>query len=95
MKETKEEKFKRLAEARTNRILKELRLLGNLSNKCNYSYDQKQVNKIFRVISEEIVWTKMKFVDLKKIDFGLGASQAGEGKCHMIFVVIIAFNTGR
>ena len=44
--ETREQKFKRLAEARTNRILHDLRLLGNLSAP-NYQWDKKDVNKIF------------------------------------------------
>ena len=36
-KETKDEKFRRLAEARVNKILHLFRLLGNLSWTANYS----------------------------------------------------------
>ncbi len=52
--ETKEEKFKRIATARTRRILSDLRLLGNCSNTSVYSYTQGDVNKIFLSIDREI-----------------------------------------
>ena len=37
--ETKREKFVRLVEARTNKIIAMIRLLGNCSNKANYDYE--------------------------------------------------------
>ena len=54
MAENDREKFKRLAEQRTNRIIKILRLLGNLSNKSNYSYDKGDIDKIFSVLHTEL-----------------------------------------
>lgn len=45
--------FVRLAETRTNRVLRDLDLLGNLSNKSNYSYDEKDVTKILHAISRK------------------------------------------
>ena len=36
--QTREERFKRLAEQRVNVILDKLRLLGQLSNRGNYEY---------------------------------------------------------
>ena len=46
MEETKRQKFQRLAEARTNRIIEQLDILGNLSNRSNYEYTKEEVNKI-------------------------------------------------
>ena len=59
--ETKEEKFKRIATARTLRILNDLRLLGNCSNTSIYSYTQKDVNKIFSAIEKELKRVKAMF----------------------------------
>ena len=45
-KETKEERFIRLAEARVNKILSMMRLLGNLSSTGFYQYSRDQVEQI-------------------------------------------------
>lgn len=50
MKESKRERFVRLAEARTNKILNMMRLLGNCSSKNNYEYTDKDVQKIFNTL---------------------------------------------
>ncbi len=55
------QKFKNLAEKRTTNAIKQIRLIGNLSNKGNYSYDDKDVNKIFTALSREIKAMKDKF----------------------------------
>ena len=52
--ETKREKFVRLAEARTNKIIDMIQLLGNCSNQSQYEYTQKDVNKIFNAIQTEL-----------------------------------------
>ena len=59
--EIKSERFKRIAESRTNRIIEALRLLGNCSNRSNYSYTDEEVKKIFSVIEAEVKETKLKF----------------------------------
>lgn len=59
--ESKREKFKRLAEARTNKIIDMIRLLGNLSSKSTYDYFDDDVVKIFNSIEKEIKIAKMKF----------------------------------
>ncbi len=43
--ETKEEKFKRLAEARMNKALEQFKLIENLAS-SNYSFTPEQVQKI-------------------------------------------------
>ncbi|HCQ55969.1 MAG TPA: hypothetical protein DIU30_06490 [Clostridiales bacterium] len=61
MLDDKKERFVRIAERRTNNILEQLRLLGNCSNKNNYSYTEEDVKKIFSVIETELKEVKMKF----------------------------------
>ena len=60
-KESKEERFKRLAEARVNKLLKSIRLLGNLSNKNNYAYTDDDIIEMLGKIRTEIGVTKKKF----------------------------------
>ncbi len=66
--ETKREKFVRLAEARTNKIIDMLQLLGNCSNASVYDYTQQDVDKIFSAIEAEMKEAKKKFnkVESKK-----------------------------
>lgn len=59
--ESKREKFVRLAETRTNKIIDMIRLLGNCANKANYDYSDADVQKIFNAIEKEIKTTKTKF----------------------------------
>lgn len=59
--ETKREKFVRIAEARTNKILNMIQLLGNCSNTSMYEYTQKDVNKIFNAIQNELDAAKKKY----------------------------------
>ncbi len=59
--ETKNEKFKRIAENRVNRIIDQIRVLGNLSNTSNYEYSMDEVNQIFKTIEVELANTKEMF----------------------------------
>lgn len=59
--ESKREKFVRLAETRTNKIIDMIRLLGNCANKANYDYSEADVQKIFSAIEKEIKTAKTKF----------------------------------
>lgn len=59
--ETKREKFIRLAEARTNKIIDMLQLLGNCSNSNAYDFTQQDVDKIFNAIEAEAREAKKKF----------------------------------
>ena len=61
MSETKREKFVRIAEARTNRIIDTLQLLGNLSNTGTYEYSKKDVDQMFKAIEEAISDARSKF----------------------------------
>ena len=61
-KETKEERFIRLAEARVNKILSMMRLLGNLSSTGFYQYSRDQVEQIFTALQLELIKNKMRFL---------------------------------
>ena len=74
-KESKDEKFRRLAEARVNTILHLFRLLGNLSWTANYAYSREQVEQIFTTLQLELVKTKLRFLQSQeriKKRFSLG-----------------------
>ena len=64
----KRERFEKVAVARTNKILNDLRLLGNCSNKNNYAYTDADIKKIFSAIENEIKKTRSKFLGVKKED---------------------------
>ena len=57
----KNKKFKDLAVARVNKALKHIQLIGNLSNKQHYSYEDQDVKKIFSALDNEIKNMKKKF----------------------------------
>lgn len=61
MGESKHDKFKRLAVSRGERVLKELRLLSNLSNTGNYEYTEEDVRVLFGAIESELKACKAKF----------------------------------
>ena len=60
-KETKRDRFVRLAEARTNKILDMMKLLGNCASTSNYEYTEEDVRKIFSALEKELKITKAKF----------------------------------
>lgn len=72
-KETKRDRFVRIAEARTNKILDMLRLLGNCSSKSNYEYTDKDIKKIFSTLERELKDTRNRFmgIDSKEEKFTL------------------------
>lgn len=57
----RKDRFKRIAERRTNRILNSLRLLGNTGNKTLYLYTADDVQRIFSAIETKIAEIKGKF----------------------------------
>lgn len=61
VRESDREKFVKLAEARVNKTLKDIQLIGNLSNRSNYDYTDADVEAIFRALSQEIAACKKRF----------------------------------
>lgn len=62
-KETKNERFKRVASHRTNEVLVRLRLLQNCSNRQIYDYDEGDVKKIFKTLETRIRELRASFSD--------------------------------
>ena len=61
MKESRAERFRRVAEARVNKIIKMIRLLGNCSGKGAYQYDTGQVEQIFTALQTELDAARKRF----------------------------------
>ena len=59
--EADRKKFVELAEKRVSRALKDIKLIGNLSNKSNYSYTQQDVKKIHGVLKKALDDMKARF----------------------------------
>jgi hypothetical protein len=53
--------FKRLAEARTNKIISEINNLSKLSNRQNYEYSDKEISQIINCLKKEISNLEGKF----------------------------------
>ena len=59
--ETNRERFIRIAESRTQKIIDMIDLLGNCSNQYNYEYTQKDVDKMFSAIDTALKASKARF----------------------------------
>lgn len=57
----KREKFVELAEARVNKALKDMQLIGNLSNRSAYEYSEADVRKIFSALQRGLDAAKSRF----------------------------------
>lgn len=57
----KRKKFVELAEARVNRAIRDIRLIGNLSNRSAYEYTDGDSKKIFRAIQKELDTARARF----------------------------------
>ena len=53
----KRQRFARIAPSRVDKIRDMLRVLGNCSNKANYSYDQPKVRLLFGLLMREFITT--------------------------------------
>lgn len=54
-------KFVELAEKRVTRTLKDIKLVGNLSNRSNYSYTPEDAEKIIKTLRKAVEDLKGKF----------------------------------
>jgi len=59
----KRDSFVRLAEKRVERAVRDVELIGNLSNTSSYEYSDKDVAAIFRALDEAIKSSKQRFSD--------------------------------
>ena len=60
---TKRKRFEDVAGSRVQMTLDRLYNLSKCANKRNYQYDQKDIDKMFQAINEEVKRTKSKFED--------------------------------
>lgn len=61
MGENKREKFVRLAEDRTNKVIKAIQVLSNCANPGAYEYSDRDVEKIFNALEKELKIARQKF----------------------------------
>lgn len=54
-------KFVELAEKRVAKTLKDIKLIGNLSNRSNYSYTKVDAEKIYKALKKAIDEMKARF----------------------------------
>ena len=54
-------KFVELANKRVNRAIKDLRLIGNLSNRAAYEFGDEDTRKIFKTLQKEVEALKHRF----------------------------------
>jgi len=67
--ETKETRFKRIAEKRVQRILDSLRSLSHCANKRMYQWNEQQLKKIWEAIDTELKKCKESFAKSEPADF--------------------------
>lgn len=71
MRESRADRFRRVAEARVNKIIKMVRLLGNCSNVSVYAFTEAQVQQIFATLQDELNRAQKRYVQPKKKKFSL------------------------
>jgi len=59
--ENKRDRFRRLAQRRTNEVIRRLRILGNCADKGRYEYAKEDMERIFAAIDRRLNKTKAKF----------------------------------
>ena len=61
MPENRNDRFRRLAKSRGDRLIREISLLGNLANTKNYDYTGREVAALFEPIEKELREARAKF----------------------------------
>jgi hypothetical protein len=65
-KSEKRERFERLAEYRTNEVLRKLKVLGNCGNRSAYEYSEEDIGKIFAEIDRHVKEARSTFTFPKR-----------------------------
>ena len=63
METEKQIRFHKIAEARTNKVINDIRILCNCANRNNYSYTQEEVAQMLRAIDDAVRDLKLAFSD--------------------------------
>lgn len=74
-KESKSDRFRRVAEARANKLIKMMRLLGNCSNPAVYAFTGEQVQQIFTTLRDELDKAQKRYTQSYKERFSLSEEQ--------------------
>lgn len=69
--ETKEQRFKRIAEKRVRRVLDSLRSLSQCSNKRMYNWNEEQLKKIWNTIDHSLKSCQENFKNAEPEEFQL------------------------
>jgi hypothetical protein len=69
--ETKEQRFKRVAEKRVQLVLESLRKLSQCSNKRMYNWNEEQLDKIWAAVNKELEKCQEKFKNADSEEFKL------------------------
>lgn len=69
--QAKRTRFLKLATTRTQSVIDRLRVLSHCANKSAYHYDDKDVEKIFSTIKEEVEVARLRFTKKEKRKFNL------------------------
>jgi hypothetical protein len=67
-------KFVRIAEKRVGNAIKAIRLVGNLSNRSAYDFDDSDIKKIAAALSKEVEGMQRRFTEMpvkSKVEFKL------------------------
>ena len=67
--ETKENRFKRIAEKRVQRVLEGIRNLASCSNKRMYEWNDEQLKKIWTALDKELAKCKVSFENARPEEF--------------------------
>ena len=59
--EIKRDKFRALAESRTNKAIEAISRLGNLSNRQIYEFEEAEVRKVLRALREAVSAVESRF----------------------------------
>lgn len=65
MSESKREKFRQLAESRTNNALVTIKRVGNLSNRQLYEFEEAEVRKIIKALKDAVGEVEDRFASPK------------------------------
>lgn len=65
-KKDKRDKFRTLAESRTNKALEAIKRIGNLSNRQIYEYEESEIQKVVKALRAEISSVEARFHSPKK-----------------------------
>jgi len=70
-KEDRTTRFKRVASRRTEKVLEDLRILGNCANKSIYNYVDEDIAKIFYTVENQLRSVKARFKSTRRKKFTL------------------------